>query len=118
MVAFWVLYFSGSLELGAGDATVRAFESAFPVADGVMAAALFGAAAALRRGHRAAPLLLAAAGAMALYLGLLDATFYGTRGLNHPRTAEGALELALNLACVGGGGWALARAWRMMEVVR
>lgn len=115
VVSFWSLYYGGLLDIAAEDPVVRAFEGAFPVADGAFALLLLAAALSLRRGAPAGPFLLTAAGAMSVYLGLLDATFYGVRGLNHPSTAAGSLELALNLICLGGGGYALRVAWRLWE---
>ena len=118
VVAFWTLYFSGAIDPAHGDPAARAFESAFPVADALLAATLFAASSALLVGRPAGPFLLAAGGAMALYLGLLDATFYGLRGLNRPTSVDGAVELAVNLACLVGGAWALRRAWTLWESAR
>lgn len=113
VVAFWACYVSGAIDPGHGDLVVRAFESAFLVADAVLAALLFAASAALLGGRPAGPFLLTAAGAMTLYLGLLDTAFYGLRGLNRPTSVDGAVELAVNLACSVGGAWALRRAWTL-----
>lgn len=113
VAGFWTLYLAGPLAPPPDAHLVRAFESAFPVADGVLALVLAGAGLALLGGRPAGPFLLTVGAAMSLYLGLLDATFYGLRGLNSPFTATGRLELGINLLCVGGGLWALGVAWRL-----
>ena len=112
LVAFWVLYFTGALEI-AHDPMIAAFESAFPIADAVFCVVLFAASRSLFTGRSSGPFLLAWAGAVSVYLGLLDVTFYGGQGAYSAVTATVAFELALNLFCVGGGSVALLAAWRL-----
>ena len=52
---------------------------------------------------------------MTLYLGLLDATFYGRAGAFYPLTTNGAVELAIVLACIGGGLYGLRAAWMIWQ---
>src|SRR5437867_8132979 len=102
VVLFWALYYAGAISLGR-EPEAAAFEAAFPVADAALAAVLLFAGRELLRGGAAGPLALGAAAAMTLYLGLLDATFYGRAGL-YARISAGALPLvASNLLCLSGG---------------
>lgn len=106
IVLFWLLYFSGALSFGQDDALRHSYEKAFPLADAVLAAVLLAAArAALLRAPRTG-FLLAVAGAQALYLGVLDATFYLRHGLLLPA------ELLVCSLCVAGGLLALRHAAR------
>jgi len=107
VVLFWTLYFSGAIDLGQQDEMVSAFESAFPVADFLFAVVLFAASVTLLRGRRHGPYYLVAAGAMSLYLGIIDATFYAGQGGYYPVTTEGIVGLVVNALCIGGGGLAL-----------
>ncbi len=109
---YWSLYFTGAVDLGQADPVVHGFESAFPIADTIFCAVLFSSGYALLASRRAGPLLLVVAGAMALYLGALDTTFYGVRGTYYPVSLEGLFQLFLNLLCVGAGGLALWCGWR------
>lgn len=115
VVLFWTLYLSGALAPTDEEAVVRAFESAFPLADAVLAATLVGAGTGLLRGRPHGAFLLTVAGAMCLYLGLLDATFYGLRALEGGDAAAGVATLVIPGLCLGGGAWALVRGhalWR------
>ena len=113
LVLFWCLYVTGPLAPPADAVLVRSFEAAFPIPDAILAAALVAAGIRLLRGDRRGVRPLTAAGAMSLYLGLLDASFYAGLGLNDPRTAEGLPTFTINLVCVVGGMWALWAARRM-----
>lgn len=112
VLLFWTLYFSRAVDLGQADPLVHAFESAFPVADGLFAAALFAAAYHLLRGRRPGPFFLVIAGSMSLYLGVLDTTFYVGHGVLSPLDLDGALGLTVNTLCIGGGIVALRIGWR------
>ena len=113
VLAFWGLYLAGALESGETDARVGVFESAFPLADGVLGAALVASGIALVRGRRAASPLLVAAAAMTLYLGLLDVTFFAGHGLYLPLSIATGFELLINLACLAGGAIGLRVGWRL-----
>lgn len=103
---FWLLYFTGLVSFGQADAVRQSYEAAFPVADAILAAVLLAAARAAFQCSAATPFLLATAGAMSLYLGVLDATFYLRHGLLLP------VEIAITLLCIGGGLGALRYARR------
>lgn len=113
VVLFWCLYLAGPLAPSASETLVRSFESAFPVADGVLAITLFGTAAGLLRGRLYGTFLLTAAGAMCLYLGLLDATFYGVQMLRGSASGPAVAVLVAPGLCLGGGTWALLRSWTL-----
>ncbi len=115
VVIYWSLYFTGAVDLGQADPVVHGFESAFPIADAIFCAVLFSSGYALLASRRAGPFLLVVAGAMALYLGALDTTFYGVRGTYYPVSLEGVFQLFLNLLCVGAGGLALWCGWRLQS---
>jgi hypothetical protein len=113
LVLFWVLYFSGILEFGTSDPVMTEFEAAFPFADAMLASILFIAGIGLRKGHRLGGFCLTGGAAMALYLGILDLTFYARQGMYAPLRSEGAVELAVNLLCIVGGVVALGFSWKL-----
>jgi hypothetical protein len=116
VVSFWVLYFTANDALGLVEPSVVRFEESFLVADAVFAVVLFATALSLRRRRSVGPFLLAVAGSMSLYLGLLDATFYLRNGLLFPLTGSSAVELTIISLCVGGGLYALRGAWGMWRI--
>jgi NO-binding membrane sensor protein with MHYT domain len=115
VLAFWALFFTGVVDAGPEAGVLHEFEMAFPVADAAFTLMLFAAAITLFRGRPAGTFYLVAAGAMSLYLGILDLTFYGRQGLYYPFSGSGLFELVVNAACVGGGAYALRRGWRLWQ---
>jgi len=115
MVTFWTLYLLANDQLGLVAPEHVPFENSFVFADTLLAILLFAASASLRRRRPTAPFLLAMAASMTLYLGLLDATFYGRSGEFYPLTASGAMELAIVLACISGGLYGLRAAWTIWQ---
>jgi hypothetical protein len=113
LVLFWVLYLSGLLVMGRTDSILAEFEAAFPIADAVLAAVLFSAGTGLWTGRRHGRFCLTAGAGMTLYLGILDLTFYARQGLYAPLTADGAVELIVNLLCIVGGIVGLVVSWRI-----
>ncbi len=113
VVSFWVLYFTANDALGLVEPSVVRFEESFLVADAVFAVVLFATALSLKLRRSVGPFLLAIAGSMALYLGLLDATFYARNGLLFPLSGSSAVELVIISLCIGGGLYALRGAWVM-----
>jgi hypothetical protein len=112
-LAFWVLYVAGVITMGEGIA--RVYETAFPAADTLLGIALVAAGATLLARRPVGPYLIVIAGSMALYLGVLDLTFYLANHLYSLAEPESLLGLALNLVCIVGGGLALywgRRLWR------
>ena len=116
VLAFWATYWSGLVDLGQGDRVAAAYESAFPLADAVLAAALFAASRALFAGRPVGAFWLVMAAAMCLYVGVLDLTFYGARGSYWPATAGGLVQLLSSTLTIGGGTFGLRAAWRLWSV--
>jgi hypothetical protein len=116
VVAFWVMYFAANDALGLVDPSVARFEESFLVADTVFALVLFATSLSLRRQRPFGPYLLAVAAAMSLYLGLLDATFYGRNGLLFPLTVAAGVELGIIGICIGGGLYGLRAAWSLWRM--
>lgn len=110
VVLFWAVYWAAG---PAVHGEVAAYESAFPLADAVFALTLFAAGTALRRGAVGGPFLLVVAASMSLYLGIVDATFYTTRGDYSPPEGAALVELVTNVLCVTGGALGLAFGWRI-----
>jgi hypothetical protein len=113
VLAFWVVYFTSSADLGDGNPTVGHFEAAFLIADGVFALILLAAGVELLRRRPFGTFLLVAGAAMSIYLGLLDVTFYSRQGLYSPLTASAAFELLVNGLCLAGGLFGLRWAWHL-----
>jgi hypothetical protein len=112
VLLFWTLYFASGLDLGQTDPVVSAFESAFPIADAIFCIALFAAGFCLLSERGPGAYFLAISGAISVYLGALDLTFYGARGAYFPISGEGLFQLSLSLICIGVGTVALVYAWR------
>ncbi len=115
VIAYWTLFFSGAIEGAPPGGLVHEFELAFPVADTLLAATAIAAGVALLRRARQGVFLLAAAGAMSLYLGVLDMSFYTRQGLYWPPSAAGGFEFVVNAICVFGGAFGLRMSWRMWD---
>jgi hypothetical protein len=116
VVTFWLLYFTANDALQLVEPSVARFEESFLVPDAVFVVVLFATSFSLWRRRSVGPFLLAIAGSMSLYLGLLDATFYARNGLLFPLTGSSAVELFIISLCVGGGLYALYAAWGMWRV--
>jgi hypothetical protein len=103
-VIFWSLYFTNIITLSeAGDIVTDGFESAFLVADCVLGISLSAAGIGLSRNQAFGDLFLIIASSMALYLGILDVTFYARQGFYSPLSFSKAFEILINLTCIGGG---------------
>lgn len=113
VLLFWAAYWSGVLDPGERDRIAHAYESAFPLADGVLAAALFAASRALLAGKPRGPFWLVIAAAMCLYLGTLDVTFYAGHGSYWPLSTAGLVQLLISLLTIGGGAVGLRAGWRL-----
>jgi len=115
VLLFWALYFSGAIAPGGDDPSVKGFETAFPFADTILGVVLIAAAVGLLRGRAFGSFLLVVGASMALYLGVLDVTFYAHQGTYARLTISNAAELLINAACVSGGAAGLYIGWRMWQ---
>ena len=115
LVGFWVIFFAGPPPRFPDPDRARvyeAFESAFPLADLVLALALtVGGAGLLRRSAIGPPASLAAAGAL-VFLGLLDVLFDVEQGLYARGSAAMRVETVINVWCLAVGPFLMRWFWR------
>mgnify|MGYP001595806723 FL=1 len=117
-VLFWILYFSGLVVVSESEnGLVSEFESAFPLADAVLGIALLVAGAGLLKRKPYGGFFLVTAAAMAVYLGILDVTFYGRHGMYFPLTMSTLFSLFINAFCIAGGVFGLCLGWRFWRQV-
>lgn len=120
-VLFWIFYFAKVIVPSEADeALVRGFESAFPFADGLMGIMLVCAGIGLLKKKPSGTFFIVAAAAMAVYLGLLDVTFYSRQGLYLPLTFASLCAILINASCIAGGAvglWLGWKIWRMNDAI-
>jgi hypothetical protein len=111
--AYWIAFFAAgeTLHASATDA-YAAFEHAFPVADAWMAACAAAAAIGLARRRAWAVPAGIAAGSALVYLGMMDVTFDVEQGLYGERSGAMAVEIVINVFCLGAGPFLIAWFWR------
>ena len=114
MGLYWTLYLGGFADLGRTDPVVAAFESAFLLADTLLAALLLIAGWTLLSRRPSGPFLMTVAAAMSLYLGLLDFVFYSRHGLFEAPSGSALFELCLIGICVLGGTCCLGVGWSLL----
>ncbi len=114
VILFWAAWFSDAAALGQEDTLKAGFEAAFPLADLLLAGMLITTGVLFLRRRESAVFFLVVAASMSLYLGLLDVTFYARHGL-YALTPDGITEMAINVLCVGGGGFGLRTAWQIRK---
>jgi hypothetical protein len=123
-VLFWVLYFANVIVLSEeSESLVKGYESAFPFADALLGVLLMLAGIGLLKKRYYGTFFLIAAASMAVYLGVLDITFYGRQGMYFPLTASTVFAMFVNVSCIGGGllglwfGWKFwSRAWKTEKI--
>lgn len=106
---YWGLWYGDRTVVASESASFyQNFESAFPLADGLLGAAMLACAWAIRRGRASAVLFGLVAAGGGLYLFAMDVLFDLEHGI-WGRGAAGAIELVINvvtlLASVLLGGW-------------
>ena len=114
-LAYWVVWFGVDRELLASAHTDNyyAFENSFPVADLWMVACGIAAIAALVRRRASALLWIIAAGAISVYLGLLDVLFDLENGIyRSPDSGGVVVEIAINVLTLAFGTLIISWAWR------
>jgi hypothetical protein len=113
--AYWTNFFtSGAVQVRA-DSTYRAFERAFPLADGWMAGCALLAALGLWRGRSWGLLCGLLAGSSLVYLGCLDVLF--NLNSNNYALESGAMlvEIVLNVGSFVIGAVLIVYLWRYRE---
>src|SRR3954471_9514512 len=113
--AYWVIWFGVNRDWLASAHTdsYYAFENSFPVADAWMALTGLAATIALVRRRASALLWSIAAGAISVYLGLLDVLFDLENGIYHsPDTGGVVVELLINVLTLSMGVVVMGWAWR------
>jgi hypothetical protein len=111
-VAYWVTYFTSGATHVRTDEVYLAFENAFPLADGYMAAAYLLSAWKLWRGQRGAVLWGIVAGSAMIFLGCMDLLFNLEQ--NHfagPISAEMWAEIVIVVFCLSFGPFTIWRMW-------
>jgi hypothetical protein len=100
IAAFWVGFFTVGLAPEKPPACYFAYEHAFPLPDGLLAAVLFVAGVLVLRGRASgrSPMLVCS-GAL-VFLGLLDAAFNFQQSVYRTSTADLVLNGCINLFCV------------------
>ncbi len=112
-LAYWLVYFTSGATQLRGDAVYLAFENAFPLADGWMAACYVLAAYFLWRGDRSALLWGLCAGSAMIFLGCMDLLFNLEQGHFHaPMSAEMLAETVIVVFCLSFGTFTIRRLWR------
>jgi hypothetical protein len=111
---FWLGFAATGAGADAGEA-IATFESAFPIADALLAATLIAAGVALLRDSAAGPFLLVVAGGALLFLAVLDMTYFVRHGLYLPFTSPSVLEVLVNGLCLGGGMYFLRFGWSAFQ---
>ncbi|PKK83642.1 MAG: hypothetical protein CVT49_07755 [candidate division Zixibacteria bacterium HGW-Zixibacteria-1] len=114
--AFWVVYFGGAgLSGETNRQVISVYESAFPYADILIGFILMVGGIGLIRCKHYGKLCLLIASSMAVYLGIIDITFYIRQGLYLPLSISSIFELFINAACVLGGTAGLLIACRLLR---
>jgi hypothetical protein len=111
-VGYWVDYFSSGHVKSGDDPAYSAFQSAFPLADGYMAACFFVAARQLRRQKPGAVAWGIAAGSAMVFLGAMDTLYNLQHGKYRDRSPQMALETIVNVWSWVFGAFTMRRLWR------
>jgi len=113
-VLYWLNYFTGGDVKTVDARWYTAFEDAFPVADGWLAATSLLAGIGLFRRARWAGAMCLLAGSALLYLAAMDITFDLENRLYTlvPTSAQMQFELLVNIWSLVLGGWTVAAGWR------
>jgi hypothetical protein len=113
--AYWVIWFGVNRDWLASAHTdsYYAFENSFPVADAWMTLTGLAATIALVRRRASALLWSLAAGAISVYLGLLDVLFDLENGIYRSGDTGGVIvEIVINVLTLSMGIVVLGWAWR------
>ena len=114
-LAYWLVWFGVDRDILAAAHTESyyAFENSFPLADAWMLVTGVAASVALVRRRASALLWTIAAGAISIYLGLLDVLFDLENGIYRSVETGGVVvEIAINVLTLSMGTVVLVWAWR------
>ena len=113
VLLFWIFYFAGVIQLGDAGSPLAQFESAFPLADALLAVALLAGGFGLFQRKRYGLFFLIGGAFMTLYLGILDLTFYARQGFFFPLTPDVAVSMLVIVLCLTGGTLGLLLGWKV-----
>jgi hypothetical protein len=115
IVVFWTSFYSFGWkdlpEPGLKDIYL-AFEGSFPPADALLALFLICGGIGLRKMKASGWLFTLMAGAMLVFLGLLDVSFNSRQGIYLLGPGEAVLNMSVNATCLAGGGFLIWSGWR------
>lgn len=119
-LAYWVVWFGVDREIlaSAHTASYYAFENSFPLADLWMVATGLAAITGLLRRRASALPWTIAAGAISIYLGLLDVLFDLENGIYCAADSSGVVvEIVINVLTLSMGVVVLIWAWRQRRAL-
>jgi len=115
IVSFWIAYFSADM-VQISDPVLKekylAFESAFPVPDAYLSVVLVIGGIGLLRKKAYGRLFSLIGGASLVFLGLLDISFNTLHGIYRLGFGEAAMNLFINLMCLGTGVFLIVVVWK------
>ena len=118
IVLFWVAFFTTD-EVQIRDPRLKekylAFESAFPIPDAYLSIVLVIGSIGLWRKKSYGRLFSLLGGASLVFLGLLDISFNAQHGIYRLGWGEAALNLFMNLMCLGVGVFLILTVWKYKE---
>jgi hypothetical protein len=118
IVLFWVAFFLAD-EVHISDPRLKekylVFESAFPVPDAYLSIVLVIGSIGLWRKKSYGRLFSLIGGASLVFLGLLDISFNTQHGIYLLGLGEAALNLLINLMCLGVGVFLILTVWKYRE---
>lgn len=118
IVLFWVAFFTAD-EVHINDPRLKekylAFESAFPIPDAYLSIVLVIGSIGLWRKKSYGRLFSLIGGASLIFLGLLDISFNTQHGIYRLGLEEAALNLFVNLMCLGVGVFLVLTVWKYRE---
>lgn len=113
IVAYWVEFFTSGRVRTSEDEAYLAFERAFLLADGYLAACALVAARLLASGRTEAVGVGIAAGSAATFLGLMDLKYNLQQGNFANFTPATKLEAAIVASTLGLGTFTMLRLWKV-----
>ena len=110
--AYWIVFFTSGAVQVQRDAAYLAFEKAFPLADGWMAACAALAAVGLWLGRPWGLLFGLLAGSSLVFLGCMDVLWNLNTGSYSIGSSAMTAEIVINVYCLAGGLLLIGYLWR------